>query len=87
MGFETLKTDGLLSVGRRKDTDLEIGVMPMGFIRAGVSETAGRVFEKRLSQANELGRNLVGSRKKGAVNPDTEDVRKSFGERMRRLVL
>ena len=39
------------------------------------------------SSARELGKKLVRSWKEKAVNPETEEVKKSFEERMRRLML
>jgi hypothetical protein len=43
--------------------------------------------EEVVNQARELGKKLVRSRKEKAVNPETEEIRKSFEERMRRLML
>jgi pimeloyl-ACP methyl ester carboxylesterase len=43
--------------------------------------------ESKEKQARELGKKLVRSWKEKAVNPETEEVRKSFEERMRRLML
>jgi hypothetical protein len=64
------------------------GVTPVGAVWATMGTLAGDDFpEEILRQARELGKNLVRSWKERVVIPEAEQVRKSFGERMRRLML
>ena len=67
---------------------LTTGVIPVGSVWATMGTIAGEDFpEEILRQARELGKNLVRSWKEKAVIPEAEEVRKSFKERMRRLML
>jgi multimeric flavodoxin WrbA len=64
------------------------GVNPVGSVWATMGGIAGEGFpEEVVTQARELGKKLVRSWKEKAVNPETEEVKKSFEERMRRLML
>ena len=64
------------------------GVTPVGSVWATMGTMVGKGFPEELrSQARELGRKLVRAWKEKAVSPETEEVRKSFQERMRRLML
>ena len=64
------------------------GVIPVGSVWATMGTIVGEDFPQEiLGQARELGKKLVRSRKERVVNPEAEEVRKSFEERMRRLML
>jgi multimeric flavodoxin WrbA len=64
------------------------GVIPVGSAWATMGALVGEVFpEEILRQARELGKKLVRSWKEKAVLPEVEEVRKSFRERMRNLML
>jgi multimeric flavodoxin WrbA len=64
------------------------GVIPVGSVWATMGEIEGENFpEKIVRQAHELGKNLVRSWKEKAVIPETEEIKKSFEERMRRLMV
>jgi len=67
---------------------ITVGATPVGSVWATMGSIAGEDFpEAILNQARELGRKLVVSWKEKAVFPETEEVRKAFRERMRRLML
>jgi multimeric flavodoxin WrbA len=67
---------------------LTTGVIPVGSVWATMGTIAGEDFpEGILRQARELGKKLVRSWKEKAVIPWAEEIRKSFEERMRRLML
>lgn len=64
------------------------GVIPVGSVWATMGTLAGEDFpEEILRQARELGKSLVRSWRGKVVIPEAEAVRKSFEERMRRLML
>lgn len=64
------------------------GAIPVGAVWATMGGLVGEDFpEEILRQARELGKNLVRSWKERVVIPEAEQIRKSFGERMRRLML
>ena len=64
------------------------GVTPVGSVWATMGTMVGKGFPEEIrSQARELGRKLVRAWKEKAVSPETEEVRKSFQESMRRLML
>lgn len=63
-------------------------VTPVGSVWATIGKIVGEDFpEEILRQARELGENLVRSWKEKVAFPEAEEVRKSFEERMRRLML
>jgi multimeric flavodoxin WrbA len=64
------------------------GVNPVGSVWATMGGIAEGDFpEEIVNQARELGKKLIRSWKEKNVNPEVEKVRKSFEERMRRLML
>ena len=64
------------------------GVIPVGSVWATMGTIVGENFpEETLRQARELGKKLVRSWKGKVVIPEAEEIRKSFEERMRRLML
>ena len=64
------------------------GITPVGSVWATLGATAGEDFPENIRRkALELGKNLVRSWKEKAVFSETEEVRKSFQERMRTLML
>jgi multimeric flavodoxin WrbA len=64
------------------------GVVPVGSVWATMSAIVGDDFpEAILRQSRDLGKNLVKSWKGKVIIPEAEQVRKSFEERMRRLML
>jgi len=64
------------------------GVTPVGSVWATMGAITGEDFpEKILKQARELGKKLVRSWKEEALFPEAEEVRKSFQQRMRNLML
>jgi multimeric flavodoxin WrbA len=66
---------------------LTTGVIPVGSVWATMGTIAEGDFpEEILRQARDLGKNLVRSWKEKAVTPETGEMRKSFEERMRRLM-
>jgi len=63
-------------------------VTPVGSVWATMGTIVGEDFpEETLRQALELGKKLVRSWKGKVVIPEAEEIRKSFEERMRRLML
>jgi multimeric flavodoxin WrbA len=67
---------------------LTTGVIPVGAVWATMGTIVGQDFpEETLRQARELGKNLAKSWRGKAVTPEAEEIRKSFEERMRRLML
>jgi multimeric flavodoxin WrbA len=67
---------------------LTTGVIPVGSVWATMGTIVGEDFpEEILRLAHALGKNLVRSWKEKAVIPEAEEIRKSFEERMRRLML
>jgi multimeric flavodoxin WrbA len=64
------------------------GVIPVGYVWATMGTIVGEDFPEEIPrQALELGKNLVRSWKEKAFIPEAEEIRKSFEERMRRLML
>jgi multimeric flavodoxin WrbA len=64
------------------------GVIPVGHVWATMGAIVGEDFPAEiLGQALEVGKNLVRFWKEKAVIPEAENIRKSFQERMRRLML
>ena len=64
------------------------GVTPVGSVWATMGTMVGEDFPKEiLGQARELGKKLVRAWKDKAIFPEAEKIRKSFEERMRRLML
>jgi multimeric flavodoxin WrbA len=67
---------------------ITVGVTPVGSVRATMGTIVGEDFpEEIMTQARELGRKLVRAWKEKVVIPEGKEVRKSFTERMRRLIL
>ena len=64
------------------------GAIPVGSVWATMGTMVGEDFpEEILGQARELGKKLVRSWKEKAVIPEAEEIRKSFKERMKRLMI
>jgi len=64
------------------------GVMPVGAVWATMGTIVGEDFpEDILTQARDLGKKLMRSWMEKAVIPEAEEIRASFEERMRRLML
>ncbi len=64
------------------------GVIPVGSVWATMGEIVGDYFpEEILRAAHELGKHLVRAWEEKAVIPEAEEVKKSFEERMRRLMV
>jgi multimeric flavodoxin WrbA len=67
---------------------ITVGVTPVGSVWATMGAIAGEHFpEEILRQAQDLGKKLVSAWKEKAVLPEVEEIRKSFQERMRNLML
>jgi hypothetical protein len=64
------------------------GVIPVGSVWTTMGTIVGEGFpEDVLRQVRELGKKLVSARKEKVWIPGTEEVRRSFEGRMRRLML
>ena len=67
---------------------ITVGVIPVGSVWATMGAIIGEDFPEEItSQARHLGKKLVRFWKEKVVIPEVEEVRKSFTERMRRLML